>query len=204
MTVARGIYLFGGGLACAALGSAAGMRPIVGIAWAVFLLCMVRLINDGVLGNGGSGRARRPVTLVPPLAADSETIPAEPSRRIFFDSDLPASFFTGESERAREIAAGADWTKGLASDDESASDSDLSALRFVMPRLYAAAMRARESGPSRTRRRSGLQPPQPQPRRGNTTDGTTTVARDEGTHRSADQREADQEGGANHRARNSR
>lgn len=193
MTVARGIHLFGGGLACAALGSAAGMRPMVGIAWAVFLLCMARLINDGALGNGGSGRARRPVTLVPPLAADSETIPAESSRWIFFDSDLPASFFTGESERAREIAAGAYWTKGPASDDESASDSDLSALRFVMPRLYAAAMRARESGPSRTRRRSGLQPPQPQRRRGNETNSHSTFARNVGPDRRADDREADQE-----------
>jgi hypothetical protein len=173
MKVARVIYLMAGALACAAAGSAIRMWPVVGILWAVVLTFVARLIGNAAVNRG---RASRAPTSVPSPAAEP-TVGAQPTRWIFFDSDLPESFFTGESERAREIAAGAEWTKDAPGDDDSADDADLSVLRFAMPRLYAAALRAaeksqhhgRESGVRRMRRRPGLQPPLIQRRRGNDT-----------------------------------
>jgi hypothetical protein len=148
MKAPRLIYLFAGGLTCAALGSASGLRPMLGITWAVILVCLTRLISGGWLVDGGSGRTSQS----PPW--------------IFFDSDLPARFFTGESERAREIAAGADWA--------------------TRPRPTPSESRVGRG------RRLVLQPPQTQRGRGKQTYYRSDISRQAGSYEPADHREADQ------------
>lgn len=88
--------------------------------------------------NHGAGSAPPP---------GSESPPTSPPRWIFFDSDLPESFFTGESERAREIAAGAEWTRGPLDDEENPEEADIEVLRFALPRLYAAVKWATTKAP---------------------------------------------------------
>ena len=118
--VVRLMYLAAVALAAAALGSATRVSPAFALSGAIFVAWAGSMISER------TSSPRRDAAPSP-----------QPERRIFFDEDLPPSFFTGESERAREIAAGAEWTRGPA-DQEADGEADIEVLRFAMPRLYAA------------------------------------------------------------------
>lgn len=114
------MYVAAVALAAAALGSATQVSPAFALSGAIFVAWAGSMISERT-SSPRQETAQEP----------------QPERRIFFDEDLPQSFFTGESERAREIASGAEWTRGPA-DLPSDGDADIEVLRFAMPRLYAA------------------------------------------------------------------
>jgi hypothetical protein len=118
--VVRLMYIAAVALAATALGSATRVSPAFALSGAIFIAWTGSMISERTS---------------PPQREATEATQLE--RRIFFDEDLPPSFFTGESERAREIAAGAEWTHGPA-DLDTDGDADIEVLRFAMPRLYAA------------------------------------------------------------------
>jgi hypothetical protein len=120
--IERVLYLVAGAFAATAIGSALAISPVLAICAAIVLAWAGTMIRE---------RASAPV-----LAAPSSPVADPPERRIFFDADLPASFFTGESERARQIAAGAHWARG-SKDAESDSDPNDDLSRFAIGNLHA-------------------------------------------------------------------